>query len=373
MNVAISIGSGLLAATLLLGQGQEAPGPQGGGPQGGGQPTPSRSIFGGFGQSSSPQQNRPLFPWLSREDRPVMNKLQSWFGRKDQQEPPLGRQPVQQPTPIQTQPRGTVIIEGTPTSNPMVIPTNPTPLDFPKKLPSSSQNALPKELPAVSASAKPLPLPLQQTTLEIPNSGVKSPILPALLNFCDTNKVPLHFVAWHIYDSNPRDVRDTIDYVHGLLKQHPSLKPETFLDEWNMDLTNPPLDPRFQPCYIAETVWQMKGAGLDYSCYYHIRDWHVDFDVFAKFMSHDGVVFMTRWWNRMPQFDGLFDYQNTPRPSYFAFKLLSRLAGERLELTSSHSAVHGFATRDDQLRMFNVMLWNFSTNALFVGVSSDWK
>jgi len=193
-------------------------------------------------------------------------------------------------------------------------------------------------------------------------AGVKSPILPALLSFCDTNKVPLHFVAWHIYDSNPQDVRDTIDYVHGLLKQHPSLKPETFLDEWNMDLTNPPLDPRFQPCYIAETVWQMKSAGLDYSCYYHIRDWHVDFDVFAKFMSRDGVVFMTRWWNRMPQFDGLFDYQNTPRPSCFAFKLLSRLAGERLELTSSHPAVHGFAARDDQLRMFNVMLWNFSTN-----------
>ena len=37
---------------------------------------------------------------------------------------------------------------------------------------------------------------------------------------------------------------------------------------------------------------------------------------------------MGRWWNRMPHNDGLFDYQNTIRPAYFAFKLLSRRTGE---------------------------------------------
>jgi xylan 1,4-beta-xylosidase len=189
-------------------------------------------------------------------------------------------------------------------------------------------------------------------------ASVRSPILPALLELCDTNDVPLHFVSWHIYSSSPKAIRDTITYAKGLIAKHPRLKPETMLNEWNMDLGNPPLDPRFQPCFISEVIWQMKDAGLDYSCYYHIRDWHVDFDRFAKFMSRDGVTFMTRWWNRMPQFDGLFDYQNNPRPSYFAFKLLSRLAGERLELISTN--VHGFAVHDEQLRMYNVMLWNFS-------------
>jgi xylan 1,4-beta-xylosidase len=189
-------------------------------------------------------------------------------------------------------------------------------------------------------------------------ASVRSPILPALLELCDTNEVPLHFVSWHLYSSSPKAIRDTITYAKGLIAKHPRLKPETMLNEWNMDLTNPPLDPRFQPCFISEVIWQMKDAGLDYSCYYHIRDWHVNFDRFAKFMSRDGVAFMTRWWNRMPQFDGLFDYQNNPRPSYFAFKLLSRLAGERLELISTN--VQGFAAHDEQLRMYNVMLWNFS-------------
>ncbi|HKQ37841.1 MAG TPA: hypothetical protein VJ063_07170, partial [Verrucomicrobiae bacterium] len=189
-------------------------------------------------------------------------------------------------------------------------------------------------------------------------ASVRSPILPALLDLCDTNDVPLHFLSWHIYSSSPKAVRDTITYAKGLLAKHPRLKPETMLNEWNMDLTNPPLDPRFQPCFISEVIWQMKDAELDYSCYYHIRDWQAEPQRYARFMSAQGVAFMARWWNRMPQFDGLFDYQNNPRPSYFAFKVLSRLAGERLAVVSTN--LHGFAAHDDQLRMYNVMLWNFS-------------
>lgn len=188
----------------------------------------------------------------------------------------------------------------------------------------------------------------------------KSPILLALLNACDTNQIPLHFVSWHIYNSSPKAFRDTIENVKALLQQHPSLHPETILDEWNMNLTSPPLDPRFQPCFISEVIYQMKEGGLTWSCYYHIRDWHVDPPLYTNFMSPNGLAFMTRWWNRMPQFDGLFDFQNTPRPSYFAFKLLARLGGERLDLTSSRPPIHGFAAHDDRLRMYNVMLWNFS-------------
>ena len=151
-----------------------------------------------------------------------------------------------------------------------------------------------------------------------------------------------------------------MEYVHDLLKQHPALTPETILDEWNMDLTNPVLDPRFQPAFVCETIWQMKEARLDYSCYYHIRDWYVNIDQFTPFMSEQGGAFMARWWNRMPQFDGLFDYQNQVRPAFYAFKLLSRLAGERLLLNSDHPDVHGFASHDEQLRCYNLVLWNFS-------------
>jgi len=82
-----------------------------------------------------------------------------------------------------------------------------------------------------------------------------------------------------------------------------------------MDLQDPPLDPRSNPANLLEVIWQMKDAGLNWSCYYHIRDYHVTYEQFRAFFSPQGASFMTRWWNRMPQFDGLFDYQDRVRPS----------------------------------------------------------
>jgi hypothetical protein len=201
----------------------------------------------------------------------------------------------------------------------------------------------------------------------------RSSILPALLNLCSQQKVPLHFVSWHIYSSDPKRIRSTIDNVRRLLDKYPDLKPQTFLDEWNMDLGFPPADVRIQPCYVAEVAWQMKEGGLDYSCYYHIRDYHVSFDRFAPFMSPRGTAFMEGWWNRMPQFDGLFDFQDRVRPAYFTFKLLARLTGDRLRLTSSQESVHGFAACDDRYSayQYNLMLWNFSPSPAQVGITLE--
>ncbi len=199
----------------------------------------------------------------------------------------------------------------------------------------------------------------------------RSPILPALLDFAGKTKVPLDFVSWHIYNSDPQKVRATIDYVHDLLKKYPSLHPETILNEWNMALRDPPADPQFQPCYIVETAYQMKEGGLDYSCYYHIRDYQIDFDSFARFMSPRGVALMARWWNRSTQWDGLFDYSGKIRPSYYAFKLLSRLTGDRLKLESGNGSVHGLATYDERLLIYNVLLWNFSTERAQVQITMD--
>jgi hypothetical protein len=198
-----------------------------------------------------------------------------------------------------------------------------------------------------------------------------SPILPALLDFCQQGKAPLHFVSWHIYNSDPLKVRQTIEHVKTHLAKRPALHPETILNEWNMSLSSPSPDPRFQPCYIAETIWQMLDAGLDYSCYYHIRDYPVDQDEFTKFMSAKGAAFMARWWNRMPQFDGLFDYQNTMRPAYFTFKLLSRLTGTRLRFVSNNSSVHGFAVHDSNYQLYNLLVWNFSSDPVDINASVE--
>lgn len=188
----------------------------------------------------------------------------------------------------------------------------------------------------------------------------KSPILPALIAFCDKEKVPLNFVSWHIYSSDPKAIEDTIVRVKAILAQHSSLHVETILDEWNMALTVPPTDARIQPAFVAETAWRMKEAGLTYSCFYHIRDYHVDRDRFSSFFSPGGASFMASWWNRMPQYSGLFDYQNVMRPAYFTFELMARVTGDRLESRSDDDSVHSFFAYDKVYETYNFLLWNFS-------------
>ena len=196
-----------------------------------------------------------------------------------------------------------------------------------------------------------------------------SPLLPALLDAADREKVPLSFISWHIYNSDPQAVQRTIVYMHDLLAKYPSLHPETILDEWNMALTAPPADPRIQPAFIAETAWRMKESGLDDSCYYQIRDYHVDRAQFAAYMSPGGASFMASWWNRMPQYSGLFDYQNVMRPAYFSFELLARLTGDRLEAGSDDGHVHAFLTFDKVYDYYSLMFWNFSESPVDVSLN----
>ena len=59
------------------------------------------------------------------------------------------------------------------------------------------------------------------------------------------------------------------------------------------------------------------------------------------------------------------------RPSYFAFKLLARLTGERVKLDSGDASVHGFASWDPKLLTYNVLLWNYSATPAQVDLAID--
>jgi hypothetical protein len=177
--------------------------------------------------------------------------------------------------------------------------------------------------------------------------------------------------SWHIYTNHPKSVQETVDSMRTLLARYPGLHVETILDEWNMGLTVPPKDPAIQPAYVVETAWRMKQSGLDYSCFYHIRDYHVDRNRFVPFFSPGGASFMANWWNRMPQYSGLFDYQNVMRPAYFSFELLSRVTGERLQADSDSDNVHAFLSYDKEYQIYNLLFWNFSPMPVTVTLNAQ--
>ena len=188
----------------------------------------------------------------------------------------------------------------------------------------------------------------------------QSPLLPALLDCCDTKAVPIDFVSWHYYTDDAQVIVKSAKYVKALMAKHPNLRCETIFDEWNISLGWERANLKYQPCFIVEATYRMMEAGIDRSCYYHIRDYHVDGAKFGGFMSPGGNRFMTYWWNVMPQFHGIFDYQGNMRPSYYVFKCLSHIAGARLAVESSKGEVKGFAAYDMDFEVIHILLWNYS-------------
>ena len=197
---------------------------------------------------------------------------------------------------------------------------------------------------------------------------ISAPLIPALLEFCDKNTIPLDFISWHGYQNDPQWFRHSIDSMHLLLREHPKLHPQTVIDEWNMDPSQEDVDPRLQPVFIAETTFQMIESGLDLSCYFQIRDYPFDDDAFKAFYPLQDVAEQERFWDRhLVQF-GLFDFQNQVRPAYFVFKLLERLTGDRIALESGSDTVHGLATHDNALGVSSILLWNYSEKEVDVSV-----
>ena len=190
-------------------------------------------------------------------------------------------------------------------------------------------------------------------------AGYRSPIADALLDAARQGKVPLDFLSWHMYDSDPRDFASSIKFMKAKLAQHPQFsQTETILDEWNMSLWNPILNPYFQPAFILETTLAFYKEGLSRSSYYHIRDYFVDESIFARFSSAAAAAGMAHWWNEMPQYDGLYDNQDRVRPAYYAFKLLSLIKGQELTVSGTSPAVHALAARSNG-PWVNLVLWNY--------------
>ena len=192
-------------------------------------------------------------------------------------------------------------------------------------------------------------------------AGYNSDIGSALIEHCGKGSAPLDFFSWHIYQSDPEYFRKSIREIKERLAKFSRLKAaETIIDEWNMSLDEPGLDPGFQPSFVLETTRCFLEEGLIRSAYYHIRDAFVDERQFAKFMSPKGAAFVARWWNDTPQYDGLYDNQGQVRPVYDIFKLLSLLKGQELRVEGLSKNIHALAVKNEST--IEIVFWNFPTD-----------
>ncbi len=192
-----------------------------------------------------------------------------------------------------------------------------------------------------------------------------------LLARCAKEGTPIDFFSWHGYNNDATWYGRTTEQAHEMIAKHPNLKLETVIDEWNVSLRDMVQDPQFQPAYLIEATYGMKNAGLSYSNYYHIRDTFFFPKLFLPFFPKDETYRQLFFWNYRPQPLGLFDLQDRVRPAYFAFKLLSRLTGDRIALKSEQDAVHGLASYDAEIDAYNILVWNYSDHAVQVEIAVD--
>jgi xylan 1,4-beta-xylosidase len=189
-------------------------------------------------------------------------------------------------------------------------------------------------------------------------ANYRSPFVDALIDSAARGDVPLDFLCFHLYHNDPVEFGRLIDSMRAKLAKHPRLlQTETMIDQWNMSLDNPVLSPYFQPAFVLQTTLVFYNKGLSRSSYYHIRDYFVDPSIFSGFLSERGTAFMARWWNEMPQYDGLYDNQGRVRPAYYAFKLLSLIKGRKLPVSGTTAELNALAARGGS--WVNVVLWNF--------------
>lgn len=160
--------------------------------------------------------------------------------------------------------------------------------------------------------------------------------LEGMLKYCHEHGVPLDFVSWHIYTSDPHEVARRARRVHELMVRYGFGNAESVLDEWNYgpsDWTKLFKDPDATRTYFDDSQ-NAFGAAFDETVMSELQDAPIDI---ATFFS--GTTFM--W--------GLFTSSGAPQKAYYAFLAFQylldspqRLAIER-EVSPDVSSVAGIS------------------------------
>jgi hypothetical protein len=190
-------------------------------------------------------------------------------------------------------------------------------------------------------------------------------ILPALLKHCREKNVPLDFVTWHIYNDDPLAYKNSMIFVRKLLEEN-KMKCEMGITEWNSGLfglvTDHEDNREFQPCFVLECVKEMIEEGLDFSCFYHIRNINIKRETLGRFLSEQKSIFFEDFVNNHFGHLGMFDYQGIARPVYFSFKMLSTLLGKRINVAAKEGNVKVLAAYDEKLNIMSAVIWNFAVS-----------
>jgi len=155
--------------------------------------------------------------------------------------------------------------------------------------------------------------------------------LEGFLKHCQEHGVPVDFVSWHRYSTEPYSVLEMSEKVRGLMTRYGFGKSQSILDEWNYmpgDWGRLEKDPRYAEA-IAQQTKGIAGAAYDAAVLNYLQDSTVDIATF-----YTGTT--TLFW-------GLFDEYGVPAKPFYSFKAFSELLGTPQRVFTTGSDRQGFA------------------------------
>jgi hypothetical protein len=163
------------------------------------------------------------------------------------------------------------------------------------------------------------------------------PFLEGFLAYCQNHSVPLDFVPWHAYHTQPSAISLKAAKVRELMNKYGFPNAESVLDEWSYFPGNwglMPVDAKAlaDPKYVdsvAQEVQGVAGAAFDASVLMLLQDSTVNI---ANFY-HGATIVM--W--------GLFNEHGVPKKTYYTFKAFKSLLETPERVATGGSDLSGLA------------------------------
>jgi hypothetical protein len=172
--------------------------------------------------------------------------------------------------------------------------------------------------------------------------------LPAFIEICRKEGLPLDFVSWHLYSDDAERHAGLVNKYRRLLEGFGDRRPEMLVTEWNksfepVSVEEAAFNPR-RAAVAAAAILAMDAAGVDWSFYYHLWDQVCYQDEFLPFFAKPEI--MLRHWNEIPHRFGLFGVEQEVRPQYFLFRMLERMQGSRAGVATDAGDLQVLASHD---------------------------
>ena len=187
-----------------------------------------------------------------------------------------------------------------------------------------------------------------------------------LIKFCSNYKLPLDFITWHAYSTDPKTEKETTIYnktMVVLIRDWLSYfnfdrNLPLIVDEWNYDREMNVLSERQETSficssYIPSRLKNMYEAGLDYQLYFCLEDFQNN----KEGINRNVGIF---WFD-----PGALEYKGSPKSIYNAFRMLTKL-GDNMFLSSlklNDEFVGIIATKGKE--DFTILIYNYIDPEIF--------